>query len=106
MSRENLDQMVEWCPELSPEAQAYAEELRAQTRPQLTFVRDFRQAFGLSQIEMAELLGMTQSNVSKTERKNDIPISSLITIARAKHKHIKIVVENEHGKQEDSFSLA
>jgi predicted XRE-type DNA-binding protein len=106
MSRENLDQLVKWRPELSPDEQAYAEQLRAQTRPQLTFVRDFRKSLGLSQVDMAELLEMTQSNVSKNEKRNDIAVSSIVKVALSKRKRVRVIVENEAGDEEASFVIS
>lgn len=105
MSRD-IEQLVEWHPELTPEEQIYADQLRAQTRPQLTFVRDYRKSLGLSQVEVADLLNMTQSNVSKTERKNDIPVSSLVAIAHSQNKRVRIVIENTIGEEEASFELS
>lgn len=94
-----------WKMDMTPEEEAYAEELRTVTRRQLSFMRDFRKALGLTQVQVADLLATTQSNVSKIEKAGDVQILSIVQLARACHKRIKITVENEAGEQESVFSL-
>ena len=94
-----------WKMDMTLEEEAFANELRAATRPQLSFMRDFRKALGLTQVQVADLLKTTQSNVSKIERAGDMQMSSIVQLAQARRKRITITVENESGEQEAIFAL-
>ena len=78
----------EWSLNLSGEEKEEFEKLRAQLASQISLVRRLRTALGLSQIEVAEALGTTQSNVSKIE---------------AKGAKMRLTVETPQG---DEFSFA
>lgn len=93
------DDLVEWQPELSPEAQEYLAELRADVEPKVALVRKVRKALGLSQVEVAEILKVTQSNVSKIEAKDDPTLSALGRMVAARGGKLRIEIETADGDE-------
>jgi transcriptional regulator len=93
----------EWTPTLNGEDLEEFERLRAQLATQISLVRRLRTALGLSQLEVAEALGTTQSNVSKIEAKGDPTLSVLAGIVEAKGAKLRLTVETDSG---DEFSFA
>lgn len=59
-----------------------------------------------TQTEVAELLWVTQSNVSKIEVRGDPSLSVLERIAEARGKRLRLVVESGEGEIETSFALS
>ena len=68
-------------------------------------MREIRKGLGLTQVEVAELLGMTQANVSKIERRGDPSLSVLARMAEARGKRLMLAVESEDGQIEKSFAV-
>lgn len=102
----NHPELVKWEPDLSPEAQEHIARLRGELEPRLALMRRLRKALGLTQSEVAGLLGVTQSNVSKIEVRGDPSLSVLERIAEAKGKRLRLVVESGTGEIETSFALS
>ncbi len=65
--------------------------------PHLT-LSELRSRRGMSQTELASSIGMTQSDLSKVERRADWRLSTLTSIARGLGLHARIVFEDEHGQ--------
>lgn len=99
------DNLAKWQPELSPEARDHIERLRAEIEPRIALMREFRKALGLTQVEVARLLGVTQSNVSKIENGGDPGLSVLARMADAKGMRLRLAVEAPDGKETASFKL-
>ncbi len=97
--------LAKWQPKLSPRARKHIERLRAELEPRIALMRQLRKALGLTQAEVAELLGVTQSNVSKIEVKGDPSLSVLARMAEAKGRRLRLAVESADGKEEASFAL-
>jgi Helix-turn-helix domain len=76
-------------PEELARIDARAAELIAE---ELT-LRDLRQARKLTQVRMAELLGMEQENVSRLERRTDLLLSTLKSYVAAMGGSLKLVAE-------------
>lgn len=55
-------------------------ERRRSARPRGVVLRELRTQLGLSQVELADRLGVQQSAVSKLERREDMSVSSLIRV--------------------------
>lgn len=53
---------------------------RRTARPRGVVLRELRAQLGLSQVELAERLGVQQSAVSKVERREDMSVSTLIRV--------------------------
>jgi len=68
-------------------------------------MREVRQALGLTQVEVAKLLGVTQSNISKIEVKGDPSLSVLARMAEARGRRFRLSLETAEGKEEASFAL-
>ena len=95
----------EWKPDLGPEGLAHFAQLRAQVEPRIKLMREIRKGLGLTQVEVAELLGMTQANVSRIERRGDPSLSVLARMAEARGKRLMLAVESEDGQIEKSFAV-
>ena len=104
MSEKNSE-LVKWQPDLSPEAHDHIERLRAKLEPCIALMRELRKALGLTQVEVARLLGVTQSNVSKIETGGDPSLSVLARIADARGMRLRLAVEAPDGKEAASFRL-
>jgi len=52
-----------------------------------------RRKLGLTQVELAERIGMTQSDLSKLERRKDVRISTLSELAGAVGGRLRIILE-------------
>lgn len=95
----------EWKPELGPEGQAHLAKLREMIEPRIKLMREIRKGLGLTQVEVAQLLGMTQANVSKIETRGDPSLSVLSRMAEAKGKRLRLAVESEDGEIEKTFAV-
>lgn len=104
MSKVNED-LAKWQPELSPEARDHIARIRAELEPRIALMREMRKALGLTQVEVARLLGVTQSNVSKIEARGDPSLSILARMADAKGRRLRLTVESAEGHEEASFRL-
>lgn len=96
---------AKWTPELSPEARAHIKRLRAEIEPRLALMRQLRKTLGLTQAEVARLLGVTQSNVSKIEAGGDPSLSVLARMCDARGRRLRLAVESSDGTEEASFAL-
>ncbi|CAM3071722.1 hypothetical protein SPAN111604_02370 [Sphingomonas antarctica] len=92
-------ELVTWDADLTSEDERYVEEQMAILRPQIALMRDMRKALGLSQVETAQILGVTQSNISKIERRDDNALSDLSRLASAKGGKLKLLMEKEDGTE-------
>lgn len=63
-------------------------------------MRRVRKLLGLTQAEVAALLDVTQSNVSKIEMKGDPSLSILARMAEAKNKKLGLTLESDDGSVE------
>ena len=69
----------------------------ARTAPEKTLA-EIRLARGLSQAKLAAKIGMSQSDLSKAERRTDWKVSTLRAIASGLGLRAKIVLEDELGR--------
>jgi DNA-binding XRE family transcriptional regulator len=99
------EELAKWQPELSAEAREHIGRLRAEIEPRIALMRELRKALGLTQVEVARLLGVTQSNISKIEVRGDPSLSLLARMADAKGKRLRLAVESPDGTEEASFAL-
>lgn len=99
------DELVKWQPELSSEALDHIARLRAELEPRIALMRELRKMLGMTQVEVANLLGVTQSNISKIEAGGDPSLSILSRMADAKGMRLRLAVEAPDGKEAASFNL-
>lgn len=97
MSKE-IEGAVEWRPEWSGEQLEHFKQLRAALAKEVSVMRQLRKAIGLSQVELAEILKMTQSNVSKLEVRGDPSLSVLRRMAAAKGGRLSLTLTSKEGK--------
>ena len=86
--------------ELEADADAAAERVielirsRGRTKPQRAeLLKHLRLGRGVSQVELAELLGIKQPTVSKMERRNDVNVSTLRRFVEAMGGRLKVTAE-------------
>jgi predicted XRE-type DNA-binding protein len=105
MAKQNSD-LVRWEPQFSPEALAHMERLREEIEPQIELMRLIRKTLRLTQRQVADALGVTQSNVSKMEANGNPTLAVLARMAEAKGKKLRLTLESENGEEEASFELS
>lgn len=99
-------ELVAWEPKFSRDALAHMERLRKEIEPRIAIMREIRKTLKLTQRQVAEALGVTQSNVSKIEAGGDPPLSVLARMADAKGKRLRLTLESAEGVEEASFELS
>lgn len=100
-----IENYSKWVPELSEEGRDHLEHLNASFDRRPALMRELRRFLGLTQTEVANLLGVTQSNVSKIEVRDDPSLSILARMAEAKGMRLKIVVEANDGSGKRDFAI-
>jgi len=90
---------------LSEEALKQVAARVAEIAPQVSLVRRFRTALGLSQTELAQILSLSQSGVSKVETRNDPTLSTLAKMAEARGGTLSLELKTADGA-ELRFALA
>ncbi len=100
-----IENYSKWTPELSEEGQDHLDQLNARFGGRPALMRELRRFLGLTQTEVADLLGVTQSNVSKIEIRDDPSLSILARMAEAKGMKLKIVIEADDGSSERDFAI-
>jgi DNA-binding XRE family transcriptional regulator len=67
---------------------------RQRTKPQrVELLKQLREGRGVSQVELAELLGIKQPTVSKMERRDDVNVSTLRRFVEAMGGQLKVTAE-------------
>ena len=85
-------------PELAAEV-AHARELLADAdREYAMGLAALRQALGLTQMELAKRLDVTQGNVAQIEKRGDLLISTLASYLHAVGGDVRIVVQFANGR--------
>jgi DNA-binding Xre family transcriptional regulator len=72
--------------------------LAAPRRAPTMTLAELRRLRGMSQTKLASRIGMTQSDLSKAERRADWKLSTLEAIARGLGLRATVVFEDEHGR--------
>ena len=98
--------LVAWKPQLSADALAHIARLRKEIEPRIGVMRQIRKALRLRQKQVAEALGVTQSNVSKIETTGDPTLSALAKMAEASGMKLRLTLETPEGEEEASFELS
>jgi len=84
---------------MSPEARAKSERIYREMLRDMS-LRELRKAQGLTQTEVAQLLGIMQASVSKIERQADTYVSTLRRFIEACGGHLVIRAEFPSGMVE------
>jgi DNA-binding XRE family transcriptional regulator len=69
------------------------EETRQEIVERQATLRDLRRAFHLSQVTLAETLNMSQSELSRLERRADLLLSTLTRFVAATGGHLRLVAD-------------
>jgi hypothetical protein len=92
---------VRWDPELSPEGEAYAERLRAEITPRIRLLVRIRKALGMTQVEAARELSMTQAGFSKQERRQPQGVMAIKALAESRGARLCIGLKLADGSYVD-----
>jgi transcriptional regulator with XRE-family HTH domain len=78
---------------------ALLEEKTHTVPPQAVFLREFREMLGVTQIQLAERIGVQQAAISRLERREDITLSSLRRFVSALGGDLEISVRTPDGER-------
>jgi len=81
---------------MSPEARARSEDLARQMLDEMA-LRELREAYRLTQQQLAHALDTTQANISKIERRADMLLSTLDSYVEAMGGRLVIVIQMPSG---------
>jgi transcriptional regulator len=95
----DLSDCVEWRPQWTGAELDYYNKLKAEIEPGIVAFKRLRERLNLTQKELAEFLGTTQSNVSKIEAKSNPNISVLRRMVEGRGGKLKLVVEMADGER-------
>jgi len=91
---------------LSPQAQKRVEDGAAALLKEYDSLMEFRKAAGLTQVELAERMQITQVNVSRLERRDDMHLSTLRRYVEALGGELEINVKLPAASTKESGYLA
>lgn len=86
----NVDEKIK---KLSPAQRKKVETRAAQLIAEEMTLRELRQARKLTQVRMAETLGITQDSVSRLEKRSDILLSTLRKTVEAMGGNLSLIAE-------------
>lgn len=89
---------VEWRPDWSGDDLDYYNAVKASLIEDASVVRALRVRLDLTQESLAEILGTTQSNVSKIEAREDPRLSTIRKIVEAKGGRLRLIADFGSGK--------
>ena len=89
---------IDWRPEWSGDDLEHYKAVKAALLEDESVIRALRVRLDLSQAALAELLGTTQSNVSKIEAKGDPRLSTLKKIVEGKGGRLRVVADFGSGR--------
>lgn len=69
------------------------DEVRKEIAERQATLRDLRRAFHLSQVTLAETLNMSQSELSRLERRADLLLSTLTRFVEATGGHLRLIAD-------------
>jgi DNA-binding XRE family transcriptional regulator len=91
-------------PELASAIEKHRSAFEQADREYADGLAELRRAFGMTQMELAKKLGTVQANVSKTENRNDLLLSTLANyLAAMGADDVKIVVRRGGREIEVAF---
>jgi len=92
---------TKWHPELTPEAEAYAGRLRSEVAPRIRLLVRIREALGMTQVEAARELSITQAGFSKQERRPPQGIMAIKALAESRGARLRIGLDLADGRHVD-----
>ena len=78
---------------LPPRVREMAQERAVELRAELATLREIRKRQGITQVELAEELGIAQEGVSRLERRNDTLVSTLRKTVEAMGGELRLVAD-------------
>lgn len=105
MSKDIFSDAVTWQPKLSPERQARVTAHRDRFAGAATMFRKARQELGLSQVEAATRLGMTQANISKIEKRSTAELGQLEKLAADTEYEVVVLLRRKDRTREVALTV-
>lgn len=87
-----------------PEVKQAVEEKLAGHRKRAATLAAIRKARGLTQIQLSQELGLTQSEISRLERRDNLHLSTLARFIEATGGHLKLIAK--YGEDEIEVHIA
>jgi transcriptional regulator len=97
MAKPKIDRLIDW---RAVREKVNGEEYKRERDKALTTIksfRDMRKLLGLTQLDVAEILKMTQSNVSKIESRELPSLEVLSSVVKGKGR-VRVLVELDEGQ--------
>ena len=85
-----MSKLKEWNPEFSSEELEYYNLRKKYYQDSIRSIFDLRKSLNLSQIEVAKILNVTQSNISKMESRREDSLDLIAKIAESKGLVVEI----------------
>ena len=101
-----MKSMKEIKASLSPERRARIEKRSKETIAQINALNVLRKTKNVTQIEMAKLLAVAQSGVSRIENRDDVLLSTLKNYVKVLGGHLRITAEFPDGEDIEIFGLS
>jgi transcriptional regulator len=101
----NKEELVEWRPEWKGEDLELYKKVKQGLVESVSSVRGLRQALGLTQSDVAVILGTTQANVSKLETRPEPKLSHLSKIVQSQGGDLRVVIALPDGQTLDISRL-
>jgi DNA-binding XRE family transcriptional regulator len=96
---------IDWHPQWEGANLAEVERLEHEAL-ELNFLRNLRKELGLTQIDLARILHITQAGVSKIENRKTLDLSVLTSLAESQDAHLKMSLDLPDGRSIDLMKLA
>jgi DNA-binding XRE family transcriptional regulator len=86
-------------PDVAETVEHYTAERRQVDRDYAVTLAGLRNAFNLTQVELAREMGVSQSAIAKMEHQGDMLLSTLRSYVGAMHRQIRLVVKLDDGSE-------
>ena len=96
---------IDWHPQWEGADLAEVERLEREAL-ELNFLRNLRKELGLTQLELAKILHITQAGVSKIENRRTLDISVLRSLAESQEAQLRMSLDLPDGRSIDLMKLA
>lgn len=86
-------------PDVAEAVKPYTAERRQVDRDYAMTLAGLRNAFNLTQVELAREMGVSQSAIAKMEHQGDMLLSTLRSYVGAMHRQVRLVVKLDDGSE-------
>ena len=100
-----MKSMKEIKASLSPERRAKIDKRSKEATAQINVLNELRKTKNVTQLEMAKLLAIAQSGVSRIENRDDVLLSTLENYVKALGGHLRITAEFQDAEDIEIFGI-